>query len=248
MTDPIIQRIESFRCRRGQLVAERRNRGYTLYRAGSGTPIARLRPDRTERSCRGALLVAMEGTLDQRRAVRAHHPAHRRGPAVHRFRGHLLGRGITGEVVKMRKVELRARSKAPIARSKSARASRMPAAASEEPAPSPRQRRKSRYRPAGTPTRRRPRCRQPKQPSGRTKLRSVRERISLVSGTSRWITPMTRPIARVQAMPPTSEIRAVPSRDLSPSFNPSATPEIGPSSIATTMAPITTAALPANNP
>ena len=44
MTDPIIQRIESFRCRRGQLVVERRNRGYTLYRAGSGTPIARLRP------------------------------------------------------------------------------------------------------------------------------------------------------------------------------------------------------------
>jgi hypothetical protein len=44
MTDPIIQRIESFRCRRSQLVAERRNRGYTLYRAGSGTPIARLRP------------------------------------------------------------------------------------------------------------------------------------------------------------------------------------------------------------
>ena len=44
MTDPIIQRIESFRRRRGQLVAERRNRGYTLYRAGSGTPIARLRP------------------------------------------------------------------------------------------------------------------------------------------------------------------------------------------------------------
>ena len=44
MTDPIIQRIESFQCRRGQLVAERRNRGYTLYRAGSGTPIARLRP------------------------------------------------------------------------------------------------------------------------------------------------------------------------------------------------------------
>ena len=44
MTDPIIQRIESSRRRRGQLVAERRNRGYTLYRAGSGTPIARLRP------------------------------------------------------------------------------------------------------------------------------------------------------------------------------------------------------------
>jgi hypothetical protein len=44
MTDLIIQRIESFRCRRGQLAAERRNRGYTLYRAASGIPVARLRP------------------------------------------------------------------------------------------------------------------------------------------------------------------------------------------------------------
>jgi hypothetical protein len=34
--DPIIQRIESFRCRRGQPFVERRNRGYTLYRAGTG--------------------------------------------------------------------------------------------------------------------------------------------------------------------------------------------------------------------
>ena len=37
-------RIESFRCRRGQLAAERRNRGYTLYRASSGAHVARLRP------------------------------------------------------------------------------------------------------------------------------------------------------------------------------------------------------------
>jgi hypothetical protein len=43
MSDPIIQRIESFRCRRGRLLAERQNRGYTLYRAGSGAPLARLR-------------------------------------------------------------------------------------------------------------------------------------------------------------------------------------------------------------
>lgn len=42
--DPIIQRIERFRCPRGQLGAERRNRGYTLYRASSGTVVARLRP------------------------------------------------------------------------------------------------------------------------------------------------------------------------------------------------------------
>jgi hypothetical protein len=30
MTDPIIQRGETFRCRRGKLLAERQNRGYTL--------------------------------------------------------------------------------------------------------------------------------------------------------------------------------------------------------------------------
>ena len=55
ITDPIIQRIESFLCRRGQLAAERRNHGYTLYRAGFGTAIARLRPtgqnDRVEVLC-----------------------------------------------------------------------------------------------------------------------------------------------------------------------------------------------------
>jgi hypothetical protein len=44
ITDPTIQRIESFQCRRGSLSAERRNRGYTLYRANAGTPVARLRP------------------------------------------------------------------------------------------------------------------------------------------------------------------------------------------------------------
>ena len=43
ITDPTIQRIESFQCRRGSLSAERRNRGYTLYRANAGTPVARLR-------------------------------------------------------------------------------------------------------------------------------------------------------------------------------------------------------------
>jgi hypothetical protein len=48
MTGPIVQRIERSRCRRGQLIAERRNRGYTLYRAGSGTRIARLRPTKQD--------------------------------------------------------------------------------------------------------------------------------------------------------------------------------------------------------
>ena len=44
MSDPIIQHIESFRSRRGQLAGERRNRGYTLYRSSSGATVARLRP------------------------------------------------------------------------------------------------------------------------------------------------------------------------------------------------------------
>jgi hypothetical protein len=44
MDDPIIQRIERFRCSRATLCAERRNRGYTLYSAQSGALVARLRP------------------------------------------------------------------------------------------------------------------------------------------------------------------------------------------------------------
>jgi hypothetical protein len=44
MTDMIIQQIEQFRCPRGKLLAERRNRGYTLYDADFGAPVARLRP------------------------------------------------------------------------------------------------------------------------------------------------------------------------------------------------------------
>jgi len=48
ITDPIVQQIEAFRCTRGVLFAERRNRGYTLYDARSGAPVARLRPTGTE--------------------------------------------------------------------------------------------------------------------------------------------------------------------------------------------------------
>jgi len=42
--DEIIQRIESFPFRRAPVVAERRNKGYTLLHAETGAPIARLRP------------------------------------------------------------------------------------------------------------------------------------------------------------------------------------------------------------
>ncbi len=50
MGDPIIRRIERFRCSRGALFAERRNRGYTLFSAHSGAPVARLRPTGPEGS------------------------------------------------------------------------------------------------------------------------------------------------------------------------------------------------------
>jgi hypothetical protein len=50
MDDPVIQSIERFCCSRGALCAERRNRGYTLYNANSGAPVARLRPAVTDGS------------------------------------------------------------------------------------------------------------------------------------------------------------------------------------------------------
>ena len=48
MDDPVIQRIENFRCRRGALLAERQGRGYTLYHASSSAPVTRLRLTRPD--------------------------------------------------------------------------------------------------------------------------------------------------------------------------------------------------------
>jgi hypothetical protein len=42
--DDIIQRIEAFDFDAGPVVAERRNRGFTLVHAATGIPVARLRP------------------------------------------------------------------------------------------------------------------------------------------------------------------------------------------------------------
>ena len=52
--------------------------------------------DRAGRSRRGALLVALEGLMDQCRSVRAHCAAARRRAPVHRLRGHLLGCPLAG--------------------------------------------------------------------------------------------------------------------------------------------------------
>jgi hypothetical protein len=48
MTDAITRKIDRFRCARGVLHAERRNRGYTVYDEASGAPVARLRPAGSE--------------------------------------------------------------------------------------------------------------------------------------------------------------------------------------------------------
>jgi hypothetical protein len=42
--EEIIRRIERFPFPRAPVAAERRNKGYTLFHAETGTPIARLRP------------------------------------------------------------------------------------------------------------------------------------------------------------------------------------------------------------
>ena len=70
MDDPIIQRIEGFRCSRGTLFAERRNRGYTLYGAQSGALVGTFAPHRIRRQVRSALLVALEGPMGLDRTVR----------------------------------------------------------------------------------------------------------------------------------------------------------------------------------
>jgi hypothetical protein len=41
--DQILERIARFHFPKGPVIAERRNRGYTLFHANTGTPIARLR-------------------------------------------------------------------------------------------------------------------------------------------------------------------------------------------------------------
>ena len=41
MDDTMVQQIEAFRCSRGALLAERRNRSYTIYHANSGALVAR---------------------------------------------------------------------------------------------------------------------------------------------------------------------------------------------------------------
>ncbi len=97
MADPIIYRIEAFRCSHGPLFAERRNRGYTLYipcrLRSAGRQVS---AGWTGRSCRSSLLVALEAAMDQRWPPRTRGSIARSRPRIHRLRGYLLDRHKDG--------------------------------------------------------------------------------------------------------------------------------------------------------
>ena len=106
MTDDILQRIERFRFPRGAVVAERRNRGYTLHHALSGAPVARLRPtgrkDSVEVLYWSAWQERWAATGPFGRTILSLDEA----PPLHRARGYLLGVVLTLPSIK--KAESRA--------------------------------------------------------------------------------------------------------------------------------------------
>jgi hypothetical protein len=91
--DDIIQLIETFDFDAGPVAVERRNRGFTLIRAETGVPIARLRP-----IGRDDLVDILYWSLWKERWVPfgpfGRTAARRTGRAHHRGRGDLLGRRL----------------------------------------------------------------------------------------------------------------------------------------------------------
>ncbi len=94
MTDPIIQRIETFPCHRGALLAERRNRGYNLYHAAAGRTVS-CRLGRTTMSKFSiGRFGKSDGPAPGRSDAQLDRSIDRSRPRVHRRRGHLLDRQI----------------------------------------------------------------------------------------------------------------------------------------------------------
>src|SRR5271163_1483752 len=106
MDDPIIQRIECFRCSRGTLHAERRNRGYTLYRARSGALVARLRPTGSDDRFEVLYWSLWKDRWASTGPFGGHRPVNRRRTTLHRPRGYLLGYHLTAK--RMKNAESRA--------------------------------------------------------------------------------------------------------------------------------------------
>ena len=89
--DEIIQRIERFPFRRGSVAAEWRNKGYTLVRADTGRPLARLRPYGRDDLMEILYWSLWEAALGTGRPIRPNCRSTRRSPAHHRQRANLLG-------------------------------------------------------------------------------------------------------------------------------------------------------------
>src|SRR5262249_8054953 len=88
--DQILERIARFYFPKGPVIAERRNRGYSLFHANTGAPIARLRPFGRDDRVELLYLVVVEGEVGADRPLRSHHPAARAGAQRHRQAGNLL--------------------------------------------------------------------------------------------------------------------------------------------------------------
>jgi hypothetical protein len=71
MADDIIQRVERYRFAGGNVLVERRNRGYSLHHADSGAPIARRRPKVPSGDRRAMDASTMEANAALRRSCGA---------------------------------------------------------------------------------------------------------------------------------------------------------------------------------
>ena len=94
MTGEDIELIEHYKFRRGSLLAERRNRGYTLIHAQTGCPGRPAAPIRARPFIRTPLLVFGKASLDAVRPVRKNGGPSRRRPPAYRRKFNFLGRPL----------------------------------------------------------------------------------------------------------------------------------------------------------
>jgi hypothetical protein len=88
--DQILERIARFHFPKGPVIAERRNRGYTLFHANTGAPIARLRPFGPDDRVELLYWSSWKEKLGADGTLRPHRPAARPGAPRHCKGGNLL--------------------------------------------------------------------------------------------------------------------------------------------------------------
>ena len=105
--DALLERIEAFHhAARGEIVVRKVARGYSLFSARTGAPLARLRP--TGEADKVSSAVVERRTLGHLRPVRHRHHAARQGAQLHRHRAGLLDPCLIAKAasLKMAKVQL----------------------------------------------------------------------------------------------------------------------------------------------